>query len=893
MCCICGSPAAGKSAVAIEAIHQARRGKFNATETCEQSWKIVFVDIRRVFTSKEIVDALLHQFKLGGSDNLPQKDLHESERDYLTRAVRAFEYLCIVVDNADLALQPDTREDFIVLLKEIMHAGREEFTLLVTSCCRLDKLFCGDRKIKSVVLKPLDEESACEMLSSELVCNPSCQPDKRDMQMIAREICQGIPELLWHVGKNFENASLSTSERVETLLENPSSYLRGMCRDFGRRHFKTTLESLPSHELAYLHALALFEGPFSEQDGANVVDIGKRSRDFCSKVIDRLDDYSLVLKKENGFRLVKILREYLRSETVPREKDLMLAAKKNYCQMWLKRLICIMKNSYRSNSCRALRQVQAMIKDVKQVLKMMESYSKLSDDLFMRYIAIASSYQSLLRVCLTSVEREEFYSACINESSRRNHAGVQGRLSLRLAEALLDSGDVEGARSRCPKPETHKGVQLRLQYEILQGRIDVEKGNSRKAVDSLTQTLASVSKKDEEFGNVLRVLSDAYCDLADYQNAYSYLSEALTWYRKYFGLECRLNHPDTCVVLFRLGFCLFCQKKYNESFETLSKAIVMQSELHCDHLSIAAALYQLSMCRLAMSGCLNLKAREDLEQVVVFLEGEPSYSTIPLWILAKQAVAKLLTLEGQKLTDSGHPEEGLVLLNKAKEHFANLPDENVEEISSELIKENCQFRRLVDAIRLGGDLTQTNCLNLYCFPVSRGLASPKCADLIEHSSLSRDFYNSFMDNERQCFINSEPSSPAGGAFVFDEPSTTSTPLPVSKHHRRYLSDSSSAEPTPPESPAATPPVHPFPLRSLSSKTDFGIMCCPSYYPSRRLSRCAGSLASFSSFDPDALTASFEDLSTSTDQASTGLAQSSDESGLRMKLSKSDSVPTMS
>ena len=881
MCCICGSPGVGKSAVAIEAIHQARRGKFNATETCEQRWKIVFVDIRRIFTSKEIVDALLHQFKLGGSDNLPQKDLHESERDYLTRAVRAFEYLCIVVDNADLALQPDTRDDFIVLLKEIMHAGREEFTLLVTSCCRLDKLFCGDRKIKSVVLKPLDEESACEILSSELVCNPSCQPDKRDMRLIAQEICQGSPELLWQVGKNFENISLSTSERVEMILGDPSSYLRNLCQDFGERHLKNTLESLPRRIVTALHALALFEGPVSKQDGADIVGMG--IHEFCSQVIDSLDDYSLILKEQCSFRLVKVLREYLLSKSEPRldvlcEENLR-ATKENYCHIWLKRLIRVLKSKYQRNSCRALRQVQAMIKDVKRVLKMMEPCSKLSDssNLFMHYIAIASSYKSLLRVCLTSAERAEFYYACIRESSRRENKEVQGRLYLRLAEALLDSGDVEGAQSSCPKPETHKLDEFWLQYQILQERIKVEKGNSREAADSLTKTLEAerVRNLDPEFGNFLLVLSDAHCDLGEYSIAYSHLSEALTWYRKYFGRDCRGTHPDTCIVLLRLGFCLFCQKKYNESYEAFKNAAAMLRELHCDHLSIAAVLYQMSMCQLAMSSCSNLKAREDLEQVVVLLEGELSHRAIPLWVLAKQAVAKLLTLEGKKLTDGGQPEQGLVLLDRAKEHFANLPDENVEEISIELIKENHQFRRLV----LGGNLSRTDCLNLYCFPVSRGLVLPKSetipksADLADQLSLEREFYNSFMESERQVIMNPEPSS---GEETFDE-HFTSTPVQVSKHHRRYLSGSS-AEPTPPESPS-TPPMHPVPLRTLSSKTNSGIICCPSYYPTRRLSR----LASFPSFDPDA-PASLEDLdlSSSMDQ--------SDDSGLLMKSDKAP--PTM-
>ena len=873
ICCISGPPAVGKSALAIEAVRRARCGNFDIAQA-QSAWKVVYVDIRQIDTVNKIVDTLLCEFELNYSSREFPKQSSDC-RKLLFKIVRESKDLCIVIDNADLALQPSTRHDFIALLKYIMHAGQQEFTLIVTSCYRLDNVIWGDRKIQSVVLKPLEEEPACEILKS--VCRPDRWPNERDMQMISQDICQGIPELLWHVGKQFENIGFSPSSRVGMLLEDPTSCLRRLCQDFGLRHFKSTLESLPRRELTYLHALSLFEGFFSEENGTYVVGMGNGVRKFGSEVIDSLDNYSMVLEAApHQYHLVKILREYLRWEHEPPDANFQSAAEKNYCHIWLRKLHYVLKKTYCKNSRKALKQVQAMIKDVKHALRMIEPCSKTSDALYSCYIAVATGNESLLRVCLTLSERTEFYSACIKESTRRDRTDVQGQLNLRLAEAFLDSNNIEKAQEslKCLTPEEACKVvslprNLQLQYEIIQGRIDIEKGNSRKAVESLNQALAveSVGKKDPEFGNFLLVLSDAYCDLREYQNVYLRLIEAYTWCSERFGSEREKNHPDTCVVLFRLGHCLFCQKRYDESLQWLSNAVGMLKELHCDHLCIAAALYQLSMCRLAVFDLNCPEARDDLEHIVVLLEGESSFKTVPLWILAKQAIAKLLTLEGRKLIDGGiHSEKGQTLLNKAKEHFADLLDENVEGISREMIKENDQFHLLADAVRPGSDLR----FNMYCFQTFRSVVCPKPLDLTNIDS----------DSDSDSPQTSAPSARTPSTRpATDGPSVqfTSTPMTVSKHHQLY-----SAESTFSPGSSATLLICPVPLRTLSAKTEFGLTCCPSH-PSRKLSRCAGSLASFSSVESDAVS----DISTSTDLPIT----SDDSSGVR--IANHDSVPTMS
>ena len=847
MCCITGPPAVGKSALAVEAVRRARSGRFSE----EKAWNIVYVDVRHFSTLAEIVDALLRKFKLNYSNSVNQSRPADGGKTELIRAVRAFYNLCIVIDNADLALNAESRHDFVALLKEIMNAGRQEFTLLVTSCYRLDKYIKGDRKVKSVVLEPLKVEPACEILKA--ACRPDCQPSVSDMEIIAREFCQGFPDVLWQVGKDFDSVGMSSLERVATLFEDPSLCLGKLCEEFGTRHLKATLMSLPKCELDNLNILALFEGQFSVDVGAVVFGMGKDTRKFQCKVIDSLYDHSLVLMTDPGrrFRLPNILREYLRSQFSPLDESFLSGPRERYCYIWLKRLMKLSKNRYAKNPVKALRQVHAMIKDVKQALKMIKLCSQ-SSNLYVEYLAVAYTHscQSLLQVCLTATERVKFYTACIPSDPK--YGKFRMKLRLRLAEAHLDSDDVEEAKRICSSLEAEEAISrdrsLRLQHSVIQARISVEKGDSPEAVPSLLEILLAegVKDDDQEFGNLHRVISDAYCDLGEYEKAFHHLSKALDWCRRMgFGEECKNIHPDVCVLLFRLGYCLFFQRKYNESRKCFSDAFDMLPVLRCDHLSAAAALYLLSICRLAANpdGLNCLEARKDLKQVILLLEGEPSFRTIPLWILAKQLLGKLLTIDG-------YSERGRAPLDEADKHLAEL-EESVEDVSSELTEENNRFRRIVNDIRQGSDVTPLGCLNLHCSPGLRALAFRRSADYGE--AIIQSLISDFEDTcDSVSGTKSHQADELSARTAAGETSAT-PPLSASKHHQRFLSGSSPETSPTRATPPVHPPVHPVPLRTFSSKTDFGLMCCSSY-PPRKLS---GSLASFQSFDAELTSGTFE------------------------------------
>eukprot|EP00118_Oscarella_pearsei_P017941 m.181004 g.181004 ORF g.181004 m.181004 type:complete len:1075 (+) comp39261_c0_seq1:396-3620(+) len=896
ICSIYGPPASGKSALAIAAVRHARLGTFGPAQSGH--WEIAFVDIREIFTPDRIVEALLRTLKISYSDVAPLRSPDETDRDFLIKNVRSLHNFCVVIDNADAALNPQYRNCFLDLLKEIVNVGRQELTLIVTSCYHIGLL--GDSKIREVELKPLDKESACEVM--KYFCSSECQPSEADMELIDQEVCEGIPELLWMVSERFKSVGLATARRVENLLRDPLSCLVRMCQEFGRRHFEATFQSLPKSGQEYLHSLALFETSFSLENGACVVGMDRQVEKFATDVIDFLGDYSLVLtngKEKSRFQLLKVIREFLRKRACLNEGALS-AAKERYCYLWLQKLINIQEKLYDQNACKALKIMQTVMKDVKQTLRFMESCRK-SDKLRQYFLQVALQCSRLLRVCVPASERVEFYRLCVKELPSLTRSVHRVKLCVCLAEALLDDDVINEAEILLSTPEVSEAIsgsrRLRIQCKIIQGRISVEKRESSAAVVCLLAVMCAekLNKDDKGFGDIHRVLADAHINLQEYQSAVSCLIKALDWCSQKYGKECKGRHPDACALRFRLGYCCFCQKLFDDGLRHLSLALSMITELQCNHLSLAATWYQTSICRLAASGKSGWsEVQNELEQVVHLLEGEPLFENIPLWILAKHTLAKLLVIEGRKMMDETRSEEGLALLEKAEGYFDNLPNESVEGISNDLLDEQNRFRRLLEAAKVGDRSSfSDNHFNLYCYQGFSGLV---CSNPVDFSQ-SLDFCSLDTLDSRDSLPETEVEIPKEQLST-DTPSQESEPLfpmeglsspsssPVKDPYQRYLSGSSAS------STASAPPlsVTPVSLRKrLSSITDLGLMCCPEY-PSRRLARCSSSLTSFSSFDSDLLSSSFGDSFTENADVASSRA-SSDEIGLSMKK-RSDSVPDM-
>ncbi|XP_065826907.1 uncharacterized protein [Oscarella lobularis] len=858
LCCISGPPAVGKSALAIMAAHYARRGQFR-NDKLKTPWNIVYIDVRQIVTPEEIVKALLNAFDLSYS-NL--QSTGKSEIMSLLMKVQALSNLCIIIDNADLALDSDHQAQFHELLVSIMNSAQEDLTVVITSCYRLGRQFGGDRKVQTIELNRLAVEPAREILRR-------FSPDfsDPDAEVVARDVCQGLPGFLSHVRRG---AGLSVADHVDALLQQPFDFLSKLPYDVLHRHFDKPVMSLSQDHRSHLFALALFDGPFSKADGAIV--LGTDARTFGTDVINYLDSFSLIeqdSENEDIYSLLRIFREFLRNKW-----DFVSEAKERYCILWLQRVCRILDHHYDRNPCKALCDLHTMIKEVKQVLGWVETYAT-KDKIYDLCRHLALSHRSMLRFCMTPDELKKFYIMCIKETSRRKTADeeavlIEGKLRLRLAEALLDGNDLDGATANLSSPEVNRVIERlssrwQIRNDILQARINVESHQpeeSQFAIQSL-QTILKESDKIQsthEYVDVCRVLSDAYYDVKDYKTSIMHLYNALAWCRIYFGKDCDRNHPNTCALLSRLGHCYFCQTKYDKALKYHLQALKMSMDLQCDHLTIAAKWYEVGISRLGLSAERKLSAeqntlaRNELENAIVLLEGETLFEMIPLWILAKQIVAKRLTFDGVVLLQEGRLSEGSSLLQKAETHFKSLPEEGVEELPDDMAKENTRFLSLLSHLRYYPDAAAAGASSV----TTDSLATDICLTLYSSHGLRCLAFNALGHagalRQSMSSLDALPSLDSREEFDACEPRTSTPLFGRSQSHEsslvnpRSLSSSSSSS-----SVSVTPVLFRSLSRGSHSKTGPNIACCAPN-PSRRFFRCStgSSLASVSSFSQDRL-----------------------------------------
>ncbi|XP_065826898.1 uncharacterized protein [Oscarella lobularis] len=887
LCCISGPPAVGKSALAIIAAHRARSGLFQ-NDRIKTPWNIVYIDVRQIVTPEEIVRALLNAFDLSYG-NLQSSG--KSNTTSLLMKVHALSNLCIIIDNADLALDSNHQAQFHELLVSIMDSAQEDLTVIVTSCYRLGRQFGSDRKVRNIELSQLAVEPAREMLR---YCSPEFSDS--DADVLARDVCQGLPGFLSHVRRGL---GLSVADHVDALLLKPFDFFKKLPYDIMHRHFDKPVMSLARDQQSHLFALALFSGPFSKADGATV--LGTDTRAFGTDVINYLDWFSLieqVSENEEVYSLLRIFREFLR-EKIPLNLSFVLDAKERYCRLWLGKVLRILKNDYDRNPCKALRDLCEMIKEVKQAMKWVKTFAA-KDEIYRLCLDVALSRKSMLRFCMTPYELKDFYTVCIEATSKRETNErdiIEGKLRIRLAEALLDGNDLIGAEMNLSSPEAKRVIeqsssQWQIRRDIMRGRIDVESHQpeeSRAAIQRLKSILKESGtnkiQDTHEYVDVCRVLADAYSDVEDYKTACAYLSDALAWCCKFFGKECNKYHPNTCALLSRLGHCYFCQTMYDKALKCHRLALKMSMDLQCDHLTVAAKWYQVGICRLGSSSEQNSLAQKELENAIILLEGETSFTTIPLWILAKQSIAKLLTFDGRDLLEEGRSTEGLALLEEAEKYFKSLPEEGVEKLPGDMAKENACFLFLLSDLRrhpgaaaaaaaapssmtadsLAAEIER---LTLYCSPGLRDLAF----NTLGHAeALHRPAYvDSPIDSLPSLDSRDWPLS----TNRFDSTQhQTSTPVPVAGAFQRSQSYESSLMRSR-SSSSSSFSVTPVLFRSLSrgSKTSLNLSCCPTNR-SRRFFRCSteGSFTSVSSFTPDFLSAgSDEGLEESSHQDDCGL-----------------------
>ena len=701
LCCISGPPAAGKSAIAITAAHHVLKRS--------PPWEVIYVDISHSSNKEEIIQHLQDSLDLRYG-HLHSVNARTPEKSLLMR-VQKINNLCIVIDNADMALKSNNGRPFIELLTSITKAGKRELTLIVTSCYRLGRRLKGRGRVQEVDVKPLTVEPACKVLKF-FFCD---RFSDSEAEMLAQDVCQGLPGFLLQIPLG---AGQSTKERFDTLLERPFDCFEKSCCDAAICHFEKLFKSLSDDKLAYLPSLALFDGSFSKADGAYVVGMKDDKQKFGTEVIDYLDNYSLIVQdadRRDHFYLLRIFREFLREKKLPNEKFLSDATER-YCKRWLKKLFPILEKEYDHDPCKALKTLHGMIKDIRRVLSLVELASA-HDEVYKLYIRLALDHKSMLRVCFTPTERRAFFSSCIFAAAKRRNELDKGKLSLRFAESCLDGNDLEGADTGTPAwpggEQALRGSNRRwyFQSEIMKARLQVEKNESQAAIKRLLNLLelggdSTPLKETREYVDVFRVLADAYVSIGEYELAVARLSEALAFCNVRFGRKCGGSYPDTCSLLSRLGHCFFCQERYDDALSHHVSALKMASALQCDHLSFATFWYLVGISRLGASvrvGRLSATARNELEEVIYLLEDEPSCETIPLQIFATVTVAKHLVYEGRELLKEGRRDEGLATLEKADKFFS-LAEESEELLPSEAAEENRRFRVYVHAVRNRADL---------------------------------------------------------------------------------------------------------------------------------------------------------------------------------------------
>ena len=413
LCCVHGPPGVGKSAVVIAACHRARDGDLGDEKERERR-TIVYVDIHHESSLSKIEWKLQNAIDLSYGKVLSPSSPLRTERETLTFKLRELKNLCLILDNVDSALRD--RSEFERLLNDMVSGALPEFTLVITSCYDLSRDYGSECKVQSVPVKPLDSVSACELLKFGCGSSP-CSLSDADLLLINERVCEGIPAFLWEVEKLFRDAQRPAAEQIKSLLEDPLEFLqRRFSYRLAERHFCHVMAGLPKDDQLCIHALSLFEDGCTDKWGAQV--LGRTLSQFNVDV-DRLRDYSLVFadisKDKTHFRLLKIFSEYLRSWAPPSDEEgLSIAGQlsistKRYCKIWLEQLIAI-QNLFDSNSGEALRQVAAMMKDVKRVFALANQYVK--SNIHVLYFKIAASSKSFLLVCLTPNERVNFYRSC-------------------------------------------------------------------------------------------------------------------------------------------------------------------------------------------------------------------------------------------------------------------------------------------------------------------------------------------------------------------------------------------------------------------------------------------------------------------------------------------------
>lgn len=327
---VSGIAGVGKSTVAIQAGHQLKnefesivkfcslRGARSKTEEVGKSVNEVEGEIREIMN----VCVPGHQQT---SDN---------PKHVLLNWCRGLEYdIVLILDNAEDAMEDQTRSSFINLLKDLRKCSDRKIKFLITSQrSDLDK-FTSGINITHVRIGPLDTEESIKVLKDGAnFSSDSWLEEEGKLNKIA-ELCENIPLALRLAGPLLSSNSEYTPEAlIQDLEKNPTETL-GL-----ERMMEIAFDKLDEPLKDALVCLSVFVRSF-DRNAAEAL-LGRLN---CTQHLMKLKQRCLIQKQDNRYLMHLLIRSFAKNIGERKEYRHILAhGQQSYVEYFLS---LMMKNS--------------------------------------------------------------------------------------------------------------------------------------------------------------------------------------------------------------------------------------------------------------------------------------------------------------------------------------------------------------------------------------------------------------------------------------------------------------------------------------------------------------------------------------------------------------------